>query len=262
VRDRSAALNRLRAVLDLAFPELLGLLRPLESRTVLELLVAYPTAAAIAAADPGDLAQRLRAPGRRRVSPDQLQALCATAQTSIATRQAPLGLAHRVRMLARRVSELSAEIAELQAAIEQTFAALGHRAHDFPIGAAVSLGTIVAEAGEITRYASAKHFVAHFGWCPADLQSGRYKDAHPTLSKAGNRFVRRVIWMLAILAVRHPGPYRTYFDRRTAAGKNKMDTLVAIGRKLLTTMYAILKTGRPYDPLYQHPSAPALSTAA
>ena len=29
-----------------------------------------------------------------------------------------------------------------------------------------------------------------------------------------------------------------------------MDTLIAIGRKLLTTIYAILKTGRPFDPAY------------
>jgi hypothetical protein len=27
-----------------------------------------------------------------------------------------------------------------------------------------------------------------------------------------------------------------------------MDTLVAVGRKLLTTIDAILKSGRPYDP--------------
>jgi hypothetical protein len=29
-----------------------------------------------------------------------------------------------------------------------------------------------------------------------------------------------------------------------------MDTLVAIGRKILTTIYAILKTGLAYDPAY------------
>jgi hypothetical protein len=29
-----------------------------------------------------------------------------------------------------------------------------------------------------------------------------------------------------------------------------MDSLVAVGRKLLTTMYAILKTGHPYDSGY------------
>ena len=41
------------------------------------------------------------------------------------------------------------------------------------------------------------------------------------------------IWLLAVGAVSHPGSYRDYFDRRTVAGKNKMDTLVAIGRKLM-----------------------------
>ena len=56
--------------------------------------------------------------------------------------------------------------------------------------------------------------------------------------------------MLALAAVRWPGPYRAYRDRRTAAGKHKMHTLVAIGRKLLTAVYAILKTGRPYDVAY------------
>ena len=54
--------------------------------------------------------------------------------------------------------------------------------------------------------------------------------------------------MLAVGAVRHPGPYRDYFLRRTLAGKNKMDSLVAVGRKILVATYAILKTGRPYDP--------------
>lgn len=133
---------------------------------------------------------------------------------------------------------------------------MGYPVGHFPVGGAVALATILAEAGPVERYPSAKRFLAHFGWCPSDRQSGKYKHAHPRLSKAGNRHVRRIIWLLAVGAVRHPGPYRDYFDHRTAAGKNKMDTLVAIGRKLLTTIYAILKTGRPYDPAYQahHPT--------
>jgi hypothetical protein len=86
--------------------------------------------------------------------------------------------------------------------------------------------------------------VTHVGWCPSGAQSGQYQRAHPPLPTAGNRRVRRLIWMLDVTAVRYPGPYRDCVDRRTAAGKHKMDTLVAIGRKLLETNYAILKTGR------------------
>lgn len=56
--------------------------------------------------------------------------------------------------------------------------------------------------------------------------------------------------------------YRAYFDQRTRAGKHTMNTLVAIGRKRLTTIFAILRTGRPYNSAYQHPTAPLITTAA
>ncbi|MGN6359766.1 MAG: FAD-binding oxidoreductase [Thermomicrobiales bacterium] len=36
--------------------------------------------------------------------------------------------------------------------------------------------------------------------------SGKYKSTHPRLSQAGNRHVRRIIWLLAVGAVRHPAP--------------------------------------------------------
>jgi transposase len=104
--------------------------------------------------------------------------------------------------------------------------------------------------------------VAHCGWCPADAQSGAYQAAHPPLSKAGKRYARRTLWLLAIVAVCHNPAYRAYFDQRTRAGKHKMDTLVAIGRKLLTTIFAILRTGRPYDPTYRHPTAQPIAAAA
>jgi transposase len=102
----------------------------------------------------------------------------------------------------------------------------------------------------VRRFPTAKQFVAHFGWCPVDVQSGQYQRAHPRLSRAGNRYIRRLIWMLAVSAIRYPGRYRDYLDRRTNERKNKMHSLVAIGRKLLSTIYAILKTGRPFDPAY------------
>ena len=66
---------------------------------------------------------------------------------------------------------------------------------------------------------------------------------------------------MAVHAVSRPGPFRDYFLRRTAAGKQKMDSLVAVGRKLLTTLYAILKTGRPDDPAF-HPAGALLPVTA
>jgi hypothetical protein len=54
--------------------------------------------------------------------------------------------------------------------------------------------------------------------------------------------------MLSISAIRIVPRYRAYFHRRVEAGKGKMDVIVAVGRKLLSVFYAILKRGVPYDP--------------
>src|SRR5439155_20839103 len=145
------------------------------------------------------------------IGPARVGALLVAAHASVAARAVEPALAAKVRVLARRVATLDREIAELEDVIAAEFAALGYRTEDFPVGGPVSLATILSEAGYVGRYPSAKHFLSHFGWCPVDTQSGQYKDAHPRLSRAGNRFVRRVLWMLAVGAVRHAGPYRDYF---------------------------------------------------
>jgi transposase len=112
----------------------------------------------------------------------------------------------------------------------------------------VAIGTLLAEIGDVRRYPSLKHLLSFLGWCPYTKESGQSRSEHPRMSHKGNRFARRMLWMLAIGAVQAVAEYRDYFQQRTEAGKSKMKTLVAVGRKLLSVMYAILKSGVAYDP--------------
>jgi transposase len=241
VQQRTTILHRLIGTVDLAFPELPHLLRDLRGPTSLKLLAGYPTAASVAEADPTVLQDLLHRASRGHFGPGRVAELIQTAKTSIASRLAAGALALKVGSLVHQVTALDQEIASLNKV--------------------TTLATLIAEAGPIARYPTAKQFVAHFGWCPVAIQSGAYKDSHPRLSQAGSRFVRRIVWMLAIHVISRPGPYQDYFARRTAAGKHKMDSVVAVGRKLLSTIYAILKTGLPYDPAYHTQSARHLPAA-
>lgn len=107
---------------------------------------------------------------------------------------------------------------------------------------------MLAEIGAPERFASLKHLLSYLGWCPDTKESGATVTAHPTMARRGNRFVRRILWMLAIGAVRCVPEYREYYTGRIQAGKNRMKTIVAVGRKLLSAIYTILCTGVPYDP--------------
>ncbi len=62
------------------------------------------------------------------------------------------------------------------------------------------------------------------------------------------------------MAVRWVEEYRTYFQARVKQGKNKMKTLVAVGRKLLGVFFAILRTGQAYDPQRYLKNCPLTAT--
>jgi transposase len=255
VDQRTAVLHQLVGAVDLGFPELPRLLHDLRGPTGLTLPAQYPTASAIAAADQRCLTELLHQASRGHFGAARVAQLMDAARTSVAVRQAAEVVAFKIRSLVRQVTMLDQEVAALDLAIAEHFSQLGYRPADFPAGGILALATLLAEAAPIDRYPTSKHLVAYFGWCPVDSQSGNYKDPHPRLSQAGNRYVRLILWMLAIHVISRPGPYQDYFRRRTALGKRKMDSVVAVGRKLLTTIYAILKTGRPYDPTWSSHSA-------
>ena len=79
------------------------------------------------------------------------------------------------------------------------------------------------------------------------------------MSHAGNKYIRRLIWMLSVLAITRVPRCRDYFRRRVREGKTKMHVLVAVGRKLLSILYMMLKKGVPYDPNWEENRRVALA---
>ena len=59
--------------------------------------------------------------------------------------------------------------------------------------------------------------------------------------------VRSVVYMAAIVAMRHNPVIRTFYERLLAAGKPKKVAIVACMRKLLTILNAMLRDGVAWD---------------
>jgi transposase len=54
--------------------------------------------------------------------------------------------------------------------------------------------------------------------------------------------------MGAMVAKTHNPVLKVFFDRLVAAGKPKMQAIIAVARKLLTILNAILRDRRPWQP--------------
>jgi transposase len=259
VKDRTCQVNRLQETIAIAFPELDAHLASLDSPTVLALLVAYPGPQALTEAGTQAVSASLAEASRGRLGSAQAEAIIRAAGTTIGLLQRQRALALKLEVLAQGILSINARLQRVEAAIEELFHQLPYDSSYFPVGSVQSLASILAEIEDIHRFPTLKQFLSHFGWCPQTFQTGGFRLEHPRMSHSGNRYVRRMVWMLAVLAVKTVPAYRNYLQRRSEVGKKKMHTIVAVGRKLLSVIYAVLKTGRPYTPDQEVPRTLALA---
>jgi transposase len=108
---------------------------------------------------------------------------------------------------------------------------------------------VLAELPDLTHFHSADELVAYAGLCPHQHQSGNQPN-RSWLSKQGNAHLRKALYFPALTAKQHNPHLRRFAARLTQAGKAKMVVVAAVMRKLLVLIYAILKSGHPYDPNY------------
>jgi len=251
VRDHTSLVNQLHETLCTIFPELATIFSELDSPSCLSLLLAYPGPEYICHAGELKVFETLKVASRGKIGLPLARIVVEAAKSTVGTLHKQPAMAIKVSILGERIVSLTTSIEKVEKEIADLFRQLPFRPEDFPVGDIPSLATIISEIGDVHRFATVKQFLSHFGWCPQTFCSGSYRLESPKMSHAGNRYVRRVIWMLSIVAMRSVPRYRTYFERRVGEGKSKMDILVAIGRKLLSVFYAILKRGIPYDPEWE-----------
>jgi transposase len=251
VKERTALVNQLHETLATLYPELGQVLANLDSPTCLALLIAYPGPEYISRAGEVKVAEILAEVSRGRTGKVVAKALLEAAQNTIGVLQRQPALAIKVSILGQRLIALTTAVEKVEREIAKLFKKLPYDPKDFPVGTISSLAALISEIENIHRFPTLKQFLSHFGWCPQSFQTGGYNREHPRMSHAGNKYVRRLIWMLSIVSIRIVPRYRAYFQRRVAEGKSKMHIIVAVGRKLLSVLYAILKKGIPFDPNWE-----------
>lgn len=104
--------------------------------------------------------------------------------------------------------------------------------------------TLIAELPELGRLGR-RQIAALAGVAPFTRQSGQWRGK--SFIGGGRTVVRTVLFMGALVAKRHNPVLKAFFERLVAAGKPKMAALIAVARKLLTILNAILRDNRPWQ---------------
>jgi transposase len=131
-------------------------------------------------------------------------------------------------LIDKRIKKADAELHELITATGSTLLQL------HGIGPS-SAARLIADVGDITRFADKGRFASWNGTAPIDASSGDHQ--RHRLSRAGNRRINRVLHIMAIVQLRNDTEGRAYYRRKLAAGKTPMEAMRCLKRRLSDIVY-------------------------
>lgn len=109
-------------------------------------------------------------------------------------------------------------------------------------------GMLLSQYGGQLRFGSTRQAVAFGGLDTRHRESGSSVRGKPRMSKKGDSSLRAALYMPAVVAMTKTMWGKAFAKRLTEAGKPKMLIIGALMRKMVEIAYAILKSGKPFNP--------------
>ncbi|MDP7702878.1 IS110 family transposase [Mycobacterium sp. TY815] len=249
VADRTRALNRLRAQLLEYFPALERAFDYSASKAALTLLTGYQTPDGLRRAGAARLALWLRKRKARNADAIAAAAMeAANAQRTVVPGQQVA--AALVARLAEEVMALDTEIGDTEAMIEERFRRHRHAEIILSLpGFGVTLGAefLAATGGDMSAFANPDRLAGVAGLAPVPRDSGRIS-GNLKRPRRYNRRLLRACYLAAHIAIRTDPASRTYYNRKRAEGKRHTQAVLALARRRLNVLWAMLRDHKPYQP--------------
>jgi transposase len=249
VADRTRAINRLRAQLLEYFPALERAFDYSTSKAALLLLTGYQTPDGLRRAGAARLAGWLRKRKARNADAIAAKALdAAHAQHAIVPGQQLAATV--VARLAEEVMALDTEIGETDAMIEERFRRHRHAEIILSMsGFGVTLGAefLAATGGDMGAFDSVDRLAGVAGLAPVPRDSGRIS-GNLQRPRRYNRRLLRACYLAALASIRSDPASRTYYNRKRAEGKRHTQAVLALARRRLNVLWAMLRDHTTYQP--------------
>jgi transposase len=247
VGERTRTINRLRALLNSMFPALERAL-DLGTTGALTLVSGYQTPAAIRRSGTRRLLTWLR--NRKIRNAETLAAKTVEAaehqHTAVTGESA---IANMVHTLAKEVMALNEKIAETDKLIEGRF-----REHELAEviasmpGIATLLGAelLVAIGGSLDAFPSPDRLASFAGVTPAPRDSGQVS-GNLHRPQRYHRRLQRVFYTSALISIQHDPNSRRFYDRKRAEGKRHIQAVLALARRRVNVLWALIRDRRCYQ---------------
>ncbi|MGH3387445.1 MAG: IS110 family transposase [Actinomadura sp.] len=168
-------------------------------------------------------------------------------------------------LTAQLVSELAVGLLAIRAQLKTVDQEIQNRVARHEQGEIITslpgMGTLltaefIVAVGDLDNFTSADHLAAYAGLAPVPKDSGR-STGNLHRPQRYNRALMRVFYLSAQAVIGRPGASRDYYQRKRAENKRHIQAVIALARRRVNVMWAMLRDNRSYI----EPASTALQAA-
>jgi len=241
-KERTALLNQLQQFVFLIFPEFTRVIKTIFSKTALHILKKYTTPAKICSVNIEKLGEEMKRWSMGKFGKEHATALINCAKTTIGIQEGLDGLVMDIQHALIQLEMVDSLIAELEHEMATTLQRIPYSRKLLSIkglGIATVAG-LIGEVGDFTKFTTQSEIAKLAGLDLYEVSSGK-RQGQRRISKRGRSLLRKILYYAAMHTIRKNGIMHDYYQRLIGRGMKRIMALVAVSRKLLRIIFAIVR---------------------
>jgi len=247
VGEQTALLNQLQQLVFLIFPEFKTVLKNMKCKTAQYILKKYTTPERIATVSKEVLGEEMRKRSMGKFGIQEAESLIGLARETVGIKEGLDGIFMDIRHILMQLEAEVRFISEIEAEMGATLERVPFSGRLLSIKGlgTVSVAGLIGEVGDFSKFSTQSEIMKLAGLDLYEISSGKRKGQR-RISKRGRGLLRKILFYAAIQMIRKKGIMYDYYARLTGRGMERMRALIAVSRKLLRIIHAIVRDNSDY----------------
>jgi len=253
LKSMKAYKRKAHSLLNLVFPEFLGLVKDPFNIVCSDILTKHQTALDFRVLKPKHLLKIARSHKGNNYDEAWAQKVIASAKDSIYSGRASKArsislksLIHQIKSFKEQIDMLEAEILSILKLDDSAPNTPADNLLTIPGVGPNTVACVLAEIGDIHRFSSCKDFIGYIGLYPKIEQSGSRLN-RARLTTKGSRLLKHALYLSSVACIKHNDYLRNLYHKKVSQGKAPKQALIVVARKLASIMYSMLKNNSCYN---------------
>lgn len=253
---RTALFNQLQTQLATVFPEFLQAMKDVKTASAQYLLTHHPAPQDIVDLGLPALTAILKKVSRGKLKEDRARALFEAASGTIGIRDGRSSMLLETKLMVDTIATYERFIDGLEAEMVRHLQEIPYSRLLLSIKGIgeVTAAGLIGEVGDFTKFGAISEVMKLAGLDLYEISSGKHRGKR-RISKRGRPLLRKLLYFAALNTVKKGGVMHEWYRRAKDRGMAGPKALVAVGRKLLRIIFALVRDHSMYIQNYSNPQA-------